>query len=67
MNGEQQMNDKYAAMMVIARQVERSLLHAGATPEQAEEALDLITRIAGSHLPPVTGTIRVKLEDDRVN
>lgn len=59
-------NSKYAAISVLARQAERSLLDAGATPEQAEEVLQLITRIAGSYLPPVIGTLTIKLDDAEV-
>ena len=59
--------DKYAAISAIAKQTERSLLDAGASPEQAEEVLQLITRIAGSYLPPVSGTFNIQFDDAKVN
>lgn len=61
------MNEKHDAIMEIARQAERSLLDAGATPEEAESVLNAIARIAGAYLPPVRGKFNINLDDAKVN
>ena len=59
--------DKFAAIMVIAKQAERDMKAAGASAEHAEEAFKAIAYFAGSYLPPVSGTFNINLTDTKVN